>query len=199
MLLEWVLEAATGHRLDHWVTQEVFQPLGIESLFFVDLEAPPRDAKFAATELCPRRQMLLNGCVHDDNAYAVGGICGHAGLFGTAMDVHALLQELLLTYHDRPARGLFESKYVKRLFEKRPDSDWVLGFDTPSGEGSSSGHYFSRNSVGHLGFTGTSFWMDLDRRITVVLLTNRVHPSRENQKIKSFRPQIHDAIMKNLI
>jgi CubicO group peptidase (beta-lactamase class C family) len=78
-------------------------------------------------------------------------------------------------------------------------SDKALGFDTPSLSGSSSGQYFSRNSVGHLGFTGTSFWMDLDRSIIVVLLTNRVHPTRGNEAIKVFRPQLHDAVMQFLL
>ena len=79
------------------------------------------------------------------------------------------------------------------------DSDWALGFDTPSAQASSSGTHFSTNSVGHLGFTGTSFWTDIDRRITIVLLTNRVHPSRSNEKIRAFRPRIHDEIMSGLL
>jgi CubicO group peptidase (beta-lactamase class C family) len=78
-------------------------------------------------------------------------------------------------------------------------SGWTLGFDTPSPEGSSSGSHFSFNSVGHLGFSGTSFWLDLDRGIAVVLLTNRVHPSRDNVRIRDFRPRIHDAIMEWLL
>lgn len=199
MLLEWVVEAITGERLDFRVSREVYQPMALEDLFFVDLEAAPREEKFAATEDCPWRNKLLIGCVHDDNAYAVGGIAGHAGLFGTTGDVFRLLRELLLTYHDRPATNLFHPEWVNVFFDRQPGSDRALGFDTPSAEGSSSGRHFSANSVGHLGFTGTSFWMDLDRHITVILLTNRVHPSRKNEKIKRFRPLLHDRVMENLI
>jgi CubicO group peptidase (beta-lactamase class C family) len=79
------------------------------------------------------------------------------------------------------------------------DNDKALGFDAPSLNGSSSGKFFSRNSVGHLGFTGTSFWMDLDRSIIVILLTNRVHPTRGNEAIKAFRPELHDAVMQFLL
>ena len=87
-----------------------------------------------------------------------------------------------------------------RLFFRRwADSDIRLGFDTPSLDGSSSGRFFSRKSVGHLGFTGTSFWMDLDRDTIVILLTNRVHPRRDNEAIKTFRPALHDAVMQILI
>jgi serine-type D-Ala-D-Ala carboxypeptidase len=76
-----------------------------------------------------------------------------------------------------------------------PGTDKALGFDVPAAENSSSGRYFSKASVGHLGFTGTSFWMDLDRSIIAILLTNRVHPSRKNETIRAFRPQLHDAVM----
>jgi CubicO group peptidase (beta-lactamase class C family) len=86
------------------------------------------------------------------------------------------------------------------LFWRRPNiahnSTWALGFDTPSDTGSSAGVYFSPRSIGHLGFTGTSFWMDLDQEILVILLTNRVHPTRENEKIRAFRPLVHNSVMK---
>jgi CubicO group peptidase (beta-lactamase class C family) len=84
------------------------------------------------------------------------------------------------------------------FFKRQESTDRALGFDTPPLTKSSCGRYFSRESVGHLGFTGTSFWMDLDRRVMVILLTNRVHPSRNNNKIKAFRPKLHDMVMKNM-
>jgi CubicO group peptidase (beta-lactamase class C family) len=76
-----------------------------------------------------------------------------------------------------------------------PSSTWALGFDTPTSSDSSAGRHFSTNSVGHLGFTGTSFWLDLEKEMAVILLSNRVHPSRDNEKIKEFRPLLHDAVM----
>lgn len=199
MFLSWVIEQVSGRRLDRFVTEKIYRPLGFKNLFFVDLASRPLRAEFAATEKCPWRKIVLNGAVHDDNAYAVGGIEGHAGLFGTADDVYGLLQELMAAYHDQKAGRFFEKKILQTFFEKQGNTGRALGFDMPAPAASSCGRYFSKDSVGHLGFTGTSFWMDLARRIIVVLLTNRVHPSRENEKIKSFRPKLHDAIMENIL
>ncbi|MBT8370910.1 MAG: beta-lactamase family protein, partial [Deltaproteobacteria bacterium] len=114
-------------------------------------------------------------------------------------DVHSLLLELLNAYHGDPPSELLPSNLVRLFLRRLPDTDKALGFDMPAAKNSSSGNYFSRNSVGHLGFTGTSFWMDLDRSIIIILLTNRVHPSRENMAIKDFRPKLHDMLMKCLL
>ena len=129
----------------------------------------------------------------------IGGIGGHAGLFGTAIEIHRLLAQLLLAYHGRPSICPFQQDRVQLFFHRLAGSDKALGFDMPSESGSSTGRYFSPNSVGHLGFTGTSFWMDLDRSIIVILLTNRVHPTRGNGAIQGFRPKLHDAIMRSLL
>jgi CubicO group peptidase (beta-lactamase class C family) len=94
---------------------------------------------------------------------------------------------------------LFSPNLVRVFFRRLANSDKVLGFDAPSPAGPSAGRFFSANSVGHLGFTGTSFWMDLERRIIVILLTNRVHPTRDNEAIKAFRPKLHDAVMEYLL
>ncbi len=204
MLLGWVVESVSNKRLDHFVTEEIYRPLGLvtdsgPALFFVDLASEPRAGRFAATELCPWRNILLDGAVHDDNAYVVGGIEGHAGLFGTAEAVYILVSALLSAFYGRSESGLFPKELVHTFFKQQKDSDKALGFDTPSLLDSSCGNYFSRKSVGHLGFTGTSFWADLDSWIIVILLTNRIHPSRYNTKIKAFRPKLHDIIMKNII
>jgi CubicO group peptidase (beta-lactamase class C family) len=201
MILCWVVEAVSQNRLDRLVTEKIYIPLGIDAadeLFFVDLGLPPHKGEFAATEMCPWRKILLNGMVHDDNAYAVGGIEGHAGLFGTAPAVSSLLNELLAAYHGQSEKGIFQTELLRTFFQKQGKGDMALGFDMPSHQDSSSGSCFSEKSVGHLGFTGTSFWMDLERLIIVILLTNRVHPHRTNEKIKAFRPELHNAIMKNL-
>jgi CubicO group peptidase (beta-lactamase class C family) len=200
MILCWVIEQVTGSRLDRFVTDEIYNPLGLEHLFFVDLySTKTREADFAATELCPWRNILLEGAVHDDNAYVLGGIEGHAGLFGTAQDVLSLLSELMAAYSGFPCTTVFERNLIQTFLKRHEHTGRALGFDTPSPVGSSCGQYFSRETVGHLGFTGTSFWMDLVRKVIIILLTNRVHPSRNNNKIKAFRPKLHDEVMKKLI
>ncbi|MFZ2631191.1 MAG: serine hydrolase domain-containing protein [Desulfosalsimonadaceae bacterium] len=196
MVLEWVVELVSGRSLDRYVQKNIYELLAITDLFFVDLEQPIPDKFYAATEACPWRRMVLNGMVHDDNAFTNGGIAGHAGLFGTARAVHQVLMELLNTYRGM-ASPVFENHLVKLFLKPGSHSERALGFDVPSRENSSSGDLFDKAStVGHLGFTGTSFWMDLNREIIVILLTNRVHPSRKNEQIKAFRPRLHNAVMK---
>jgi CubicO group peptidase (beta-lactamase class C family) len=141
---------------------------------------------------------VLKGEVHDDNAWAVGGIEGHAGLFGTASQVWALLKEILDGVSGKKTR-VIDGALIRRFAERNPGFERGAGFDTPSGNQSSSGHFFSAASLGHLGFTGTSFWMDPRSSIIVVLLTNRVHPVRSNEKIRKFRPVIHDLVMEMLL
>jgi len=96
------------------------------------------------------------------------------------------------------ANNVFEKEVLHRFFKRNDNTKRALGFDMPAISRSSCGRYFSRKSVGHLGFTGTSFWMDLEQSIIVILLTNRVHPSRDNDRIKYFRPILHDTIMENI-
>ena len=197
MVLCWVIEEVAGIRLDRFVTENIYRPLGLKSLFFLPVDKMPPDAEFAATERCPWRGILLEGVVHDDNAYSAGGIEGHAGLFGTAGDVFNLLSELMTVYRGSVSKGVFDIDLTRRFLSLNKQTGRALGFDTPTSKGSSCGRYFSKRTVGHLGFTGTSFWMDLDRAIVVILLTNRIHPSRDNNRIKAFRPKLHDAVMEN--
>ncbi len=198
MILEWVVEAVCGRRLDSFVAEEVYGPLGAaESLFFVDLNRPPLPvARVAATEQCPWRGRLIVAEVHDENAHAVGGIAGHAGLFGTAAGVRCLLAELVCAHHGKGR--LFDRRTVRRFMQRVPGTDKCLGFDMPVPVNPSCGRFFPPTAVGHLGFTGTSFWVDLERRIMVILLTNRVHPSRATIAIRAFRPVLHDAVMQAL-
>jgi len=198
MLLRWIVEEVSMVRLDRFVAEKIYNPLGLSDLFFVDRTMDPPRKRYAATEKCPWRNQVMEGVVHDDNAYVIGGIAGHAGLFGTAVDLHRLVDELMWTYHGRPSI-VFQQQILQKFFRSSYDKERVLGFDRPSNKGSSAGRFFSCKSVGHLGFTGTSFWMDLERRIIVILLTNRVHPSRDNDLIKVFRPRLHDAVMTHLL
>jgi CubicO group peptidase (beta-lactamase class C family) len=203
MILSWIIETVSGKRLDHFVRDEIYQPAGLQELFFIDLDIVGQKVHnhskhFASTENCPWRKKVLIGEVHDDNAFVAGGVEGHAGLFGTAREVGRLLIMLQMQFHGHPASWVLDSKTIRKYLKKTGENERALGFDTPSPADSSCGHFFSQKTVGHLGFTGTSFWMDLEKEINVVLLTNRVHPSRENIRIRAFRPIIHDMIMKNI-
>ncbi|MGD8836413.1 MAG: serine hydrolase domain-containing protein [Desulfobacteraceae bacterium] len=199
MLLQWVVEILSGQSLDQFVSHEIYAPLCIENLSFNNANQPVSGPhQYAATQLCPWRNKLMVGQVDDDNAYVTGGVAGHAGLFGTADAVSRLLHGLLAADRGDSDSGVFNPNLVHAFFEAPPNQRWALGFDTPSPQGSSAGQYFSSRSVGHLGFTGTSFWMHRQKGIIVVLLTNRVHPWRFNPGIKAFRPRLHDAVMRAL-
>jgi CubicO group peptidase (beta-lactamase class C family) len=151
---------------------------------------------FAPTENCPLRKRLLIGEVDDENAFAMGGVAGHAGLFAPVREVDRIVRELIACY---AGRSDFVPQKIIREFWTRDatvaGSTWALGWDTPSPEHSSSGNRFSPAAVGHLGFTGTSIWIEPEKEIAITMLTNRVHPRRDNQKIREFRPKIHDLIM----
>ena len=177
-----VVEAVAHQPLDVFCAERIFGPLGMDTTFFVRLGdgepelEPDLKHRVAATENCSWRGRILWGEVHDPNASAMGGVAGHAGLFGTADDVMTFALALLDVWH---GRSEVWPQALLREFTRRQDlpkgSDWALGWDTPTAGVSSSGKYFSPQSVGHLGFTGTSLWMDLEREAVVVLLTNRVH------------------------
>lgn len=198
MVLAWIIETISQSDLNRFVNEKIYRPLGLNNIFFIELQKKGPQRTFAATERCPWRGMVVAGRVHDENAYAVGGVEGHAGLFGDAGSVQRLLSGFLNTYHGTTPQSIFETRLVRQFITRRPGTMRTLGFDMPAPVDSSSGRYFSAKSVGHLGFTGTSFWMDLQRAIIVVLLTNRVHPTRNNEKIRSLRPIVHDAVMQHI-
>ncbi len=198
MILQWLVEWISGQRLERFAVESVYRPMGAGGVFFPAMSGiNALSVPFAATERCDLRQRVVDGEVHDENAYIMGGAAGHAGLFGTPEAVWRLLVQLIDIYKGRTNQGGFRRETAAQFFIGR--AGWgPLGFDAPASRGSSAGRFFGPRSLGHLGFTGTSFWMDLDREIIVVLLTNRIHPSRNNFKIKAFRPQLHDEIMKTL-
>lgn len=195
MVLQWLVERVGGRRLDHFFDADILHLLNLADLFFIGLDRPKPDRLYAATELCPWRNRLLVGEVHDDNAHVIGGVAGHAGLFGSAGAVSSLLQVLLSADQGHCVHALFDRSLLKAFFKRQAESTWALGFDTPAEKDSSAGRYFRTGSVGHLGYTGTSFWMDRGAGIIVLLLTNRVHPSRFDTRIREFRPRLHDVIM----
>ena len=200
ILLDWILEHVNGQPSDVLFSEWLARPLGLERLFFVDLKSPAKAAHarrgrlFAATERCPWRGRTLIGEVHDENAYAIGGVGGQAGLFGTIQDVAAVAEAWLDSF--LRTGGFFERRLVEQFWQRSrvPGSTRTLGFDTPSPQASQAGGRFGPRTVGQLGFTGTSVWIDPDRELIVVLLTNRVHPSRENDAIRRFRPVLHERV-----
>ncbi|HEX5067409.1 MAG TPA: serine hydrolase domain-containing protein [Myxococcota bacterium] len=194
-----LVEAVTQRRLDDFVRERVTGPLGLGETFFVPLGegAGMPDAlrrRTAATENCPWRERILWGEVHDPNAWSMGGIAGHAGLFASADDLMKFAWTVLDVWHGRsdalPRELLRAFATRQRMPEK---SDWALGWDTPTPGASSSGKHFSASSIGHLGFTGTSLWIDLERECVIVMLTNRVHQVAKRSKFE-LRPEVHDAI-----
>ena len=200
MLLEWIIEITAGQDLSSFLDASFYHPLGLETLYLdhVTSDRVHEKESYAATEYCPWREEIIQGHVHDENAYALGGYSGHAGLFGTALDVFTLTTALVKIYHGTRS-DLLSTETVRTFFSRQaivPDSTYALGWDTPSQKDSSSGNYFSPTSVGHTGFTGTSVWIDLEKNITVIFLTNRIHPSRSSEKIKDFRPKLHDLVMR---
>ncbi|MCF8062658.1 MAG: beta-lactamase family protein, partial [Deltaproteobacteria bacterium] len=202
MLLEWVVEQVSGLDMGAYVDLLFLEPLGFERMFLFRTGEPLRFRKelYAATEYCPWRGRLLQGEVHDENAFALGGYSGHAGLFGTAVEVFSMAR-LLRDHLTGERNDLFHPETVRAFFQREDrirGCRRALGWDTPSAEGSAAGRYFSGYSVGHLGFPGTSLWMDLEKDVQVVFLTNRVHPTRENRRIQGFRPRIHDCVMQEL-
>jgi beta-N-acetylhexosaminidase len=197
ILMAEIVQRLTGKPLDQLANEYLFGPVGMKNSMY----NPPKKLwrEIAPTEIDERwRHRLLQGEVHDENAYAIGGVSGHAGVFSTAPDLAAFCQMLLnggvYAHHRVVKRDTIAEFTVPQTLAKFTRT---LGWVVPT-EGSSSGHYFSTHSYGHTGFTGTTIWIDPDRDLFVVLLTNRVNPTRENQKIAQVRPAVHDAIMKGL-
>lgn len=199
ILLAHLLEHAFGARLDALARNLIFEPLGMRHTRFVArLDGDPALHSAVATEACPRRGRTIVGTVHDQNTDVQGGVAGHAGVFSTARDLARFLAHLLDIFHGRIADGIVSRPTLAFCWSeaaRAAHGHHLGGWDTPSGELSSAGRGFHRaNTVGHLGFTGTSFWVDLDRDIVAILLTNRVYPSRQNPRIKALRVDFHEAV-----
>jgi CubicO group peptidase (beta-lactamase class C family) len=206
ILLGRILELRGGAPLDEMARRRVLEPLGMEHTQY----RPPVSLRprIAPTERDPWRGRVILGEVHDENAFALDGVAPHAGLFSTAGDL-ARFAQMLLNRGELEGRRLVSSETVD-LFTRRagvPGSSRALGWDTPSNGKdrrssvpgdpgySSAGSLFSARSFGHTGFTGTSMWMDPERGLFVILLTNRVYPTRENRKISRVRSRLADAVV----
>ena len=197
ILMAEIIERLTGRKLDDLARSFVFSRLGMKDTMYL----PPKKLwpTIAPTEIDNNlRHRLVQGEVHDENAFAIGGVSGHAGVFSTAPDLAAFCQMMLnggVYAHQRILRRATVTQFTTP--QQLSGGTRTLGWAVPT-EGSSSGYYFSAHSFGHTGFTGTSIWIDPDRQLFVVLLTNRVHPTRENMKIAQVRPALHDAVMQAL-
>lgn len=193
IVLGEVLQRLADEPLDSFCQREIFGPLGMGSAMFNP--APPLRPAIPPTEDDRTfRHRIIQGEVHDENAWVMGGKSAHAGLFAAAYDVALFAQAMLtggapLLRHD-----------TLQLFTRRDSlagTSRALGWDTPSRPSQSGRHFYPR-SYGHLGFTGTSLWIDPERDLAVVLITNRTWPDRSSQRIKKVRPRLHDAVVEIL-
>lgn len=193
ILLGKALEMVAHERMTTFLTREIYRPLGLRSTGF--RPAASQRAQIPPTEQDTWfRHRLIQGEVQDENASVLGGVSGHAGLFTNVPDLLRLAQEILRAL-DPAANSLFKAATVRTFAQRQPPagSSRAIGWDTPS-ENSSAGTHFSANSIGHLGFSGCSIWIDLDARVAAVLLTNRTWPDRQNQAIRQVRPAFHNAV-----
>jgi CubicO group peptidase (beta-lactamase class C family) len=205
LLLGEILAVLLDEGLGAVVKRTILEPLGMASTLF--LPGPAWTDRIAPTEVCPWRGRLLRGEVHDENAFVLGGVAAHAGLFGSAGDL-LRFGRMILAGGRVGEVTMFAAETVRR-FTRRclvPGSTRALGWDTadvpvaerssePGSPGySSAGRRLSRRSFGHTGFTGTSIWIDPERDLVLVLLTNRVHPDRSNDSIREVRAALADAV-----
>ena len=215
MTAAFIVEAVTGMTLDDFLRAEVWRPLGMADTDFTP--DPAHWDRVATTELDEGyRGLHVHGIAHDENAYAIGGVAGHAGLFSSARDLAVFAQMMLDRGVAGPCRAdavsglpchrprfapvsIFAQGWVDRITRRQsPESSRGLGWDTPS-ERSSAGDYFSARSFGHTGYTGTSLWVDPTQQLAVVLLTNRVNPTRDNSKHIPLRRGVHDRVARAIM
>jgi beta-N-acetylhexosaminidase len=198
IVLGKVVEQVTGMSLDKYVTETFFRPMGMNRTMFNPAES--LRVNIAPTELdAAWRRSLVWGTVHDETAALLGGVSGHAGLFSTASDIATFVQMMLNRGFYGNRNYLKPESYVLASTPPSARSTRTIGWDTKTPVGySSAGALFGPKSFGHTGFTGTSIWVDPDKNLFVIFLTNRVHSTRENTKIYEIRPAVHDAVMRAL-
>lgn len=198
IVLGKAIEKLADKPLDVLLREEVFGPLNMTRTFY----NPPDELinEVAPTEYDKERGGIVQGKVHDENAYYLGGVAGNAGLFSTVHDL-AIFAQTMLNKGEYQGVRIFKEETVD-LFTTRQNivdgSTRALGWDTPTNH-SSAGKYFSKISYGHTGFTGTSIWIDPDKRLFGILLTNRIYPTRENQKLDTFRADIYDKLQEAIV
>ena len=201
IVLGQIVEIVTGLPLDRAAHRYLFAPLGMRSSSFIDLLTmrcrglEPVTECIAPTEECAWRGRILCGEAHDDNAWAMGGIAGHSGLFATAADIHLLTSELVRAWHGQ--RAIFRPDVVRAFWAPRAEfgeSRWCLGWDRPSAENGMEAAGLPPTAVGVCGVTGCSVWIEPERALHYILMSNRVHPHRANKRIITFRADLHRAL-----
>ena len=203
MVLGNIAEQLTGLTLDKAAQKYVLQPLGMKNSSYVDLAMIKRRGihpiknRIAPTEDCAWRKRVLCGEVHDDNAWAMGGIAGHSGLFSNVIDLHLFASELLRA--QRGQSNFLKRETVNRFFngpkKYEAEGGYMLGWELPNRDNNMSESKLSPSAVGQCSFTGCSLWLDPLQDIDVILLTNRIHPSRSSKQIRHLRPALHDAVV----
>lgn len=197
-----VLSRVAAEPLDRVVAHQVTEPLGIaDQVFYLGALGPSERAavtkRVAPTERCEWRGRIIRGEVHDENCAALGGVAGNAGIFATAHGIAVVARAVLDSFL---GKGTFLPRaLVEHALEARDGGTPRLGWDARNAGESSAGKRMGPRTFGHLGFTGGSVWCDPDKDVVVALLTNRVHPSRANERIKGFRPAFHDGVLSNLV
>jgi CubicO group peptidase (beta-lactamase class C family) len=193
-----VMARSAGVSLDRLVQTHTTGVIGISDRLFYAGAVPAEQAaqlarRAAPTERCDWRGRIVHGEVHDENCAALGGVSGHAGMFGTSKAVAMFGRVIVDSLAGRS--DFLSAEVMTNALAARDGGTYRFGWDTKSGADSAAGRRMGPRAFGHLGFTGTSLWNDPDRDIVVVLLSNRVHPSRANEKIKGFRPAFHDGVV----
>ena len=201
ILLCDIIEKVSSSSLDNLSNRYFYNSFGMENTFF-------NPSKIIQNRIVPTendtyfRDRLLKGEVHDENAFILGGVSGHAGLFSNASDI-GKMSKFFLNEGIYNGRRYLKKNLINTFTSKQKNpvkSDRALGWDTPSRNGkSSAGDYFSKTSYGHLGFTGTSLWIDPEKNIIIVFLSNRVYPTRNKKGIYKVRRELHNSIMKNIL
>ncbi len=193
LLLGRVIEKVSGITLDRFWTETILKPLQLQERLFYTKNKPQSALSFSSTGRCAWSKKELIGIVHDDNCRSLGGVAGHAGTFGTITAMLGFVEFLIRLYH-----GYYEHPYLSsRFFKEKIDLltfNRRYGFDTPTGCSPSCGSNFSDLTIGHLGYTGTSFWIDLINKKGVVLLTNRTYYKDDLSAVRKIRPEIHNMI-----
>lgn len=200
ILLMDIAEKITGRKFSELVQSWVLKPIDMKNTYY----NPSKElfSKIPPTEFDSLyRNQLVKGFVHDENAYLMGGVSGHAGIFSNIYDL-AKYSQTMINLGIYNGSRVFSKYSIRKMVTKQNlpfGSDYALGWDTPSFKGSSAGDYFSNGSYGHLGFTGTSMWIDPNNKITIILLTNRTYPTRDKKGMYKLRRDFHNEIMKSIL
>ena len=198
ILLGEIIERITLTTLDKYCYEMIFKPLDMRDTYFCPSENIRN--RIPPTEECSFRERVIQGEVHDENAFVMNCVSGHAGLFSITIDL-AKFCRMILQFGNCNDKNLINPDTVREFTNRPieiPECKWVLGWRKYMGKKDIVGDCFSDSSFGHLGYTGTSIWIDPVKELFIILLTNRVHPTRENKKILKFRPNFHNEILKSI-